>query len=47
VESSSKEEVTGNGSDIITKNKKQETCVLIEVAIPAQRNVVKRKRKRS
>jgi hypothetical protein len=39
-------EVTANRSDIIIKNKKEKTCVLIDVATPAERNV-KRKRKRS
>ena len=29
-------------SDIIIKNKKEETCILIDVAIPADRNVVRK-----
>ena len=33
-------EVTANRSDIITKNKEEKTCTLIDVAIPADRNVV-------
>ena len=33
-------EVTANRPDIIIKNKKEKTCTLIEVAIPADRNVV-------
>jgi len=33
-------EVTGNRPDIIIKNKKDKTCKLIDVAIPADRNVV-------
>jgi len=33
-------EVTANRSDIIIKNKKEKTCILIDVAIPADRNVV-------
>jgi len=40
-------EVTSNRPDIIIKNKKEKTCTLIDVAIPADRNVVQRKRKRS
>jgi hypothetical protein len=35
-------EVTANGADIIIKNKKQKTCTLINVAIPADRNVVQK-----
>ena len=33
-------EVTANRPDIIMKNKKGKTCTLIDVAIPADRNVV-------
>ena len=33
-------EVTANRPDIIIKNKKEKTCKLIDVAIPADRNVV-------
>ena len=40
-------EVTANRPDIIIKNKKEKKCTLIDVAIPADINVVKRKRKRS
>ena len=40
-------EVTANRPDIIIKNKKEKTCTLIDVAIPADRNAVQRKRKRS
>jgi hypothetical protein len=32
-------EVTENRSDIIIKHKKGKTCILIEVAIPTDRNV--------
>jgi len=32
-------EVTANKPDIIIKNKKEKTCTLIDVAIPADRNV--------
>jgi len=32
-------EVTANRTDIIIKNKKEKTCTLIDVAIPADRNV--------
>jgi len=35
-------EVTGNRPDIITKNKKEKTCTLIDVAIPADRNAVQK-----
>jgi hypothetical protein len=35
-------EVTANRSDIIIKNKKEETCTLIDVAIPADRNVMQK-----
>ena len=33
-------EVTANRPDIIIKNKKEKTCTLIDMAIPADRNVV-------
>jgi hypothetical protein len=32
-------EVTASRSDIIIKNKKEKTCTLVDVAIPADRNV--------
>ena len=35
-------EVTANRSDIIIKNKKEKTCTLIDVAIPADRSVVQK-----
>jgi len=35
-------EVTANGPDIIFKNKKGKTCILIDVAIPTGRNVVQK-----
>ena len=35
-------EVTASRPDIIIKNKKQKTCTLIDVAIPADRNVVQK-----
>jgi len=35
-------EVTANKPDIIIKNKKEKTCTLIDVAIPADRNVVQK-----
>ena len=35
-------EVTANRPDIIIKNKKETTCTLIDVAIPADRNVVQK-----
>jgi hypothetical protein len=33
---------TANRPDIIIKNKKEKTCTLIDVAIPADRNVVQK-----
>jgi len=36
------DEVTANRPDIIIKNKKEKTCTLIDVAIPADRNVVQK-----
>ena len=35
-------EVTANRLDIIIKNKKEKTCTLIDVAIPADRNIVQK-----
>jgi predicted nucleic acid-binding Zn ribbon protein len=35
-------EVTANRPDIIIKNRKEETCTLIDVAIPADRNAVQK-----
>jgi len=35
-------ELTANRPDIIIKIKKQKTCTLIDVAIPADRNVVQK-----
>jgi hypothetical protein len=35
-------EVTVNRPDKITKNKKEKTCTLIDVAIPSDRNVVQK-----
>jgi hypothetical protein len=35
-------EVTANMPDIIIKNKKEKTCTLIDVAIPADRNVAQK-----
>jgi len=35
-------EVTENRPDIIIKNEKEKTCTLIDVAIPADRNVVQK-----
>ena len=35
-------EVTANRPDIVMKNKKEKTCTLIDVAIPADRNVVQK-----
>jgi hypothetical protein len=39
-----KREITANRSEIIIKNKKGNTCTLIDVAIPADRNAVHGKR---
>jgi putative aminopeptidase FrvX len=35
-------EVTTNGSDIIIKDTKEKICTLVDVAIPADRNVVQK-----
>jgi len=35
-------EVTANRPDITLKNKKDKTCTLIDVALPAERNVVQK-----
>jgi hypothetical protein len=35
-------EVTANRPDIVIKNKKEKTCTLIDVAIPADRNFVQK-----
>jgi len=35
-------ELIANRPDIIIENKKEKTCVLINVAIPADRNVVQK-----
>jgi hypothetical protein len=35
-------EVTAHRADIIIKNKREKTCELIDVAIPADRNVVQK-----
>ena len=40
-------EVTANRPDIIIKNKKEKTCTQIDVAIPADRNVVQKEAERS
>jgi len=34
--------VTENKPDRIITNKKEETCILIDVAIPAERNIVQK-----
>jgi len=36
-------EGTANRPDMIIKNKKEKTCTLIDVAIPADRNIVQKK----
>jgi len=40
-------EVTANRPAIITKNKKEKTCTLIDVAIPPDRNVVQKEAEKS
>jgi len=40
-------EVTENRPDIIIKNTKEKTCALIDVAIPADRNVLQKEAKKS
>ena len=35
-------EVTAYRPDILTKNKKEKTCILTDVAIPADRNVLQK-----
>jgi hypothetical protein len=40
-------EVTANKPDIIIKNKKGKTCKLIDVAIPVDRNFVKKEAEKS
>ena len=39
-------EVTANRPDIIIQNKKEKTCTLIEVAIPAERNFVQKEKEK-
>jgi hypothetical protein len=36
-------EVLANRPDIIVKNKKDKTCLLIDVAIPSEKNVIQKK----
>jgi hypothetical protein len=40
-------EVTANRPGIMIKNKKEKTCTLIDVAIPADRNVVQKEAEKS
>jgi Ni,Fe-hydrogenase III component G len=35
-------EVTANRSNILIKNKNEKTCMLIDVAVPADRNVMQK-----
>jgi uncharacterized protein YaeQ len=35
-------EVAADRPDIIVKNKKEKTCILIDVAVPADRNATKK-----
>jgi hypothetical protein len=39
-------EVIANRPDIIIKNKKEKTCILIYVAIPVDRNVMQKEKKK-
>jgi hypothetical protein len=39
-------EVLANRPDIIVKNKKDKTCLLIDVATPSDRNVIQKKAKK-
>jgi hypothetical protein len=39
-------EVTANRTHILIKNKKEKTCTLIDVAIPADRNVMQKEREK-
>jgi hypothetical protein len=39
-------ELTANRQDIISKNKEEKTCILIDVAIPADRNITQREAER-
>ena len=38
-------EVTANESHILITSRKDKTCILIDVAVPAYRNVIKKKKK--
>jgi hypothetical protein len=40
-------EVTAKRPDIIIKNKKEKPCTVIDVAIPADRNVVRKEAEKS
>jgi hypothetical protein len=40
-------EVSVNRPDIIVKNKKDKTCLLIDVTIPSDKNVMQKKLKRN
>jgi len=40
-------EVTANRPDIIIKNKNEKTCTLIDLSVPAGRNVVQKEAERS
>jgi hypothetical protein len=39
-------EVTANRPDIIIENKKEKTCILTDVAIPVDRNIVQKQAKK-
>jgi hypothetical protein len=41
------EDNNNNRPDIIIKNKREKTCTLIDVAIPADRNVVQKEAEKS
>jgi len=40
-------EFTAKRPDITIKNKKEKTCILIDVAIPADRNIVQKETEKS
>ena len=42
-----KREDTANRPDIIIKNEKEKTCTLIDVAVPADRNIVQKEAEKS
>jgi len=47
IEQYTQTEVTTNRPDIIIKNEKEKTCTLIDVAVPADRNIVQKEAEKS